>query len=232
MEGLGPVDMFATKGAEYLIALVFLVLLAGYWRLLSRPAPAAARATATPRAGASRPGWFELRPGFYFHPGHAWAAPEDGDVVRVGMDDFAHKLLGQPAAIELPPVGSRVRPGEREWAVTVDSRSVGMLSPVEGEVVGVNTEAIESPELVTRDPYGQGWLLEVKVPHAPATFKNLLAGPLARAWMEGTVERLRQMRAPELGIVLPDGGFPVAGFARILAPERWDQVAREFLLSD
>ncbi len=40
------------------------------------------------------------------------------------------------------------------------------------------------------------------------------------------------MRAGELGIVLPDGGIPVDGFARILAPERWDEIARDFLLSD
>jgi hypothetical protein len=59
-----------------------------------------------------------------------------------------------------------------------------------------------------------------------------MSGDLARAWMAQTVERLRQMPAGELGVVMPDGGEPVHGFVRLLDPERWDQVAREFLLSD
>lgn len=189
------------------------------------------RAAGSPRAGAAPAPWFDLRDGFRFHQGHAWVRPGEGDVVLVGMDDFAQKLLGRPAALRLPAVGTRLRPGERAWEVQADSRSVPMISPVEGEVVERNGDVLRFPDLVTRDPY-EAWLLKVRVPDAKAIARNLLSGRVARAWMEDTVERLRQMTAGELGIVMPDGGFPVHGFARILAPERWDEVARQLLLSE
>lgn len=224
MEGLGPVDLFATKGVEYLIVIGFLIVLTAYWRLLSRPAP-------EPRAvRVERRGWFTLKDGVYFHQGHSWAAPAGGDVVSVGMDDFAHKLLGKPDAFRLPPVGSKLRQGERAWTVKIDSKAIGVLSPVDGKVVGINPAILDSPELANHDPYDEGWLMKVRVQDPARAAKNLLSGRLARAWMEATAERLREMRAGELGVVLPDGGFPVDGFARCLSPDRWDELAEQFLL--
>jgi glycine cleavage system H lipoate-binding protein len=224
MEGM---DIFATKGIEYLVVIAYLVLLVGFWRLLAGP-----RATAGLKPARSlAASWFAIRDNLFYHQGHTWAVPESADVVRVGMDDFAVRLLGRPASIELPAPGVTLRQGERGWAVKVASRAVPVLSPVGGQVVAVNGHVREAPEVVAADPYERGWLLKVKVPSAPATVKNLLSGKIARAWMDETIERLRQMQAGELGVVMPDGGLPVDGFVRLLEPERWDEVARAFLLS-
>ncbi|UCG75352.1 MAG: glycine cleavage system protein H [Gemmatimonadota bacterium] len=231
MEGI--VDPFATKGVEYLIAVAFLLLLVGFWRLVGRPRPVLLRPVS---AGASgfRPapeGWFALRGGHFFHQGHSWAVPESADVVRVGMDDFAQKLLGDPSRIELPAPGTALQQGEHGWTVQVDSGSVSMLSPVDGEVVAVNAAISSRPDLVSREPYDDGWLLKVRVPNPKSLGINLLSGRLARAWMEETNERLRTLSSDTLGILLPDGGVPVQGFARALSPEDWVAVAEEFLLS-
>lgn len=224
---IGTTDIFATKGIEYLIVIAYLVVLIGAWRLLREPEAARAVAQRVPLVG----GWFHVRDDIYFHQGHSWAAPDEGDVLTVGMDDFARKLLGPPEAIELPEVGTRLKQGEHGWQIQVDSRSVDMLSPVDGEVIQINREVVRSPELVS-EPYDRGWLMKVRVPNRRRNLKNLLKGNLARAWMRETVETLRAMEAGQLGIVMPDGGVPVDGFVRVLAPENWDEVARKFLLSD
>lgn len=229
MQGAGTVDLFATKGAEYLIVISYLVLLAAFWRFLWSPGRGQAAAA---RAAVPLGRWFALPEGRYFHQGHAWVAPERDDVMRVGMDDFAQKLLGRPAGFVFPDVGARLAPGERGWQVQVDGHAIPMVSPVGGEVVEVNQELLASPGLVNADPYDRGWLLKIRVPDPAAASRNLLSGKLARAWMDGITERLREMRVGELGVVLPDGGFPVSGFARALSPEGWDRVAREFLLSE
>jgi len=114
----------------------------------------------------------------------------------------------------------------------VDGHAIPMLSPIDGEVVEVNREVAASPTLINEEPYDRGWLMRVKVPNPAVAKRNLLSGGLAEAWMNGIAERLRAMPAGELGVALPDGGFPVAGIARALSPEGWDQVAREFLLSE
>lgn len=240
MESL--VDPFATKGIEYLIAVAFLLLLVGYWRMLSRPAGLARPAAGLVSGAALRAapeGWFALREGHFFHQGHTWAAPEsgtsdaaEGAVVRVGMDDFAQKLIGEPSSIHLPPVGASLNQGERAWKVDVDSGSVGMVSPVDGVVLSVNPEVGDRPDLVTHAPYDDGWLMRVRV-RDPGTFrKNLLSGALAAAWMEDTKERLRTFSSDTLGVLLPDGGVPVQGFARALSPDGWIELAEEFLLSE
>jgi len=231
MQGVENVDLFATKGIEYLLVILYLVVLIGFWRLLSHPqerARAPVRRPARARVG----GWFDVRDGLYFHQGHGWAGMGEEGVVTVGMDDFAQRLLGTPAAVELPPVGVRLKEGERGWSLRFNGQSIDMLSPVDGEVVAVNEALRDSPDLVNQDPYERGWLMKVRMPRPEKARRNLLSGRLARAWMGDTVEKLRALRTAELGVVLPDGGVPVAGFVRELAPENWDEVAREFLLSE
>ncbi|MGD2215271.1 MAG: glycine cleavage system protein H [Gemmatimonadales bacterium] len=228
---MGSTDIFATKGIEYLIVLVYLVLLLGFWRLLARPRHSRAGAASQASQARAR-GSFQVQDGFYYHQGHVWARPEAESIIRVGMDDFATRLLGKPGSVRLPAVGKRLRQGERGWAVEVGSQSIPVLSPVDGQVVAVNTAVLDSPNLLSAEPYDRGWLLKVRVRNGRARLKNLLTGKLARVWMTQDVAKVRQMQAGELGVVMPDGGIPIDGFVHLLAPDHWDQVAREFLLSD
>src|SRR3972149_1564335 len=78
------VDLFETKGLEYILVIAFLVTLVVFWKFLNRPTPrrAGLAAGAEPR-GVMTP-WFQLPEGFYYHQGHSWAMPEHGDVVTVG----------------------------------------------------------------------------------------------------------------------------------------------------
>lgn len=230
MQGVSG-DLFATKGAEYLMVIGYLVLLAGFWRFLWAPGRARTGA-ATGRQPIPMGRWFDLPDGLYFHQGHAWVAPEDEGVMRVGLDDFAQKLLGRASGVVLPGVGARLAQGQLGWQVQVDGHSIPMLSPLDGEVVAINQELGKAPDLVNAEPYDRGWLMRVRVANPAAAARNLLSGKLARAWMDGITERLRELRVGELGVVLPDGGFPVTGFARALDPDAWDQVARELLLSE
>lgn len=229
---LAVTDIYATKGVEYLLCIGFLLLLVPFSRLLYRPAYAAGQIVKR-AVQRSLAGWFHVPDGVHFHRGHTWAVPEGADVVRVGMDDFAQKLIGRPARIVLPVPGTCLEQGETGWRVEVDSKSIAMLAPVRGEVLAVNHAVLESPEILDRDPYDAGWLVRVRVPSTNSAMKNLLAGKLASAWMEETASRLeRRLSASELGASMADGGVPRSGFARELSPDRWDEIAAEYFLTD
>ncbi len=224
------IEIFATKGVEYVMVIAYLFLLIVFWRVLTRGGRE--EVLAARPAGRPMGAWFDIPEGLFYHQGHGWAFPLGADTVSVGMDDFAQRLLGRPGSVRLPSVGARLEQGLPGWEVEVDERSIPMLSPVDGQVVDVNHEVLASPGLVNDDPYERGWLMKVRVPDGRAALRNLLTGRVAGAWMDETVERLRAFRTGDLGVVLPDGGVPVPGFVRVLDPDRWDEVAREFLLSD
>jgi glycine cleavage system H protein len=224
-------DIFATKGAEYLIVVGYLVLLMLVVRYLA-PAPAPQTAGAR-RARRGPPlSWFSLGNGLRFHQGHTWASEPDGDVVTVGVDDFTAQLVGAPDALELPSVGADVRQGARGWSLRAGDRTLAMLSPVDGQIVAVNQAVLAEPQLAAEDPYGKGWLLKVRTPDRKATLRNLLSGELAATWMRQTAERLRTMPTGGLGVLMPDGGVPVRGFGRSLEQAEWDAVAHDFFLTD
>lgn len=224
--------MYSTKALEYLIAVAFLLLFIPFWRFVSAERVAGRVAVAEiPRRLGQALDWFLVPDRVYFHPGHAWAKVGDGGLVTVGMDDFAHKLVGDVSALRLPEVGSRIGQGERGWSLVSASKSVDMLSPVDGIVVAVNEEALRSPERLKRDPYGEGWLVRVRAPRLAANLKQLLSGTSARRWMEEVCDALWAMMNPDLGRVYQDGGLPMHGMARSLDPARWDEVARRFFLT-
>ena len=228
MHGSGYVDIFATKGIEYLMVIGFLMMLVIFWRVLARTP----RAIAAPAHGARQTGpgaWFEFADGLFYHQGHTWAVPEDDQVARVGLDDFAQKLVGVAQRVNVPGVGSRVEQGEKGVQLIVDTKSIDVLSPVGGEVLAVNDEVLRSPGLINDDPYGKGWLFKVRVPRMTANLRNLLTGRPARMWMDGTVTSLKRRMEGELGPVLQDGGLPVTGIAKDLSPDQWEEIAADFL---
>ena len=104
---------------------------------------------------------------------HEWALETDG-VVRVGISDFAQDELGDVVFVELPDEGESVTQ-EEEFGVIESIKAVSDLyAPVGGEVVAINEELFDAPELVNDDPFGEGWMLEIE-PSDESELENLLS---------------------------------------------------------
>jgi glycine cleavage system H lipoate-binding protein len=182
--------------------------------------------------------WFRLASGYFYHQGHSWAKKDSPNLVRVGIDDFAQKLLGEASEIHLPELGSQLEQGEKGIRLQFDTEtpgwniSIDLLSPVSGEVVEINKEVLNSTSLINQSPYENGWLFKVKTNKMKNNFKNLLSGSLAKSWMEDTVKKIGASMSGDKGLVFQDGGQMISGFAKELAPDAWDLYARKFLLTD
>jgi glycine cleavage system H protein len=92
---------------------------------------------------------------------HEWARVE-GDLVKVGISDYAQDHLGDLTFVELPPLGDRFAKGEQFGSVESTKAVSELFMPVTGEIAAVNTELAESPGLVNSDPYGAGWIVAIK----------------------------------------------------------------------
>ncbi|KSW12079.1 glycine cleavage system protein H [Pyrodictium occultum] len=91
-----------------------------------------------------------------------WAKREDG-VVVVGITDYAQKKLRDIVGVELPEPGSRVKAGEAVGSIESVKAAADIYAPVSGEVVEVNERLYDEPELVNKDPYGEGWMFKIRI---------------------------------------------------------------------
>ena len=108
------------------------------------------------------------------------------------MDDFGSKLTGKIEHVTLPQRGQRIRHGQKVWSIVRNGVKVDMVSPIEGSVADINEAALADPSLVTKDPYGEGWMVTEQSPDAKTNFRNLLGGALARWWTEESSMRLQR----------------------------------------
>jgi len=93
---------------------------------------------------------------------HEWAKVEEGKA-RIGITDFAQQQLGDVVFVELPPVGTEVRQFSPFGVVESVKAASDLFSPLSGRVVRVNQQLTENPELVNKDPYDQGWMIEIEL---------------------------------------------------------------------
>jgi glycine cleavage system H protein len=105
---------------------------------------------------------------------HEWVRMEDGGIASIGITDFAQDQLGDVVYLDLPEEGAAVRQFEKFGEVESVKSVSDLFSPLSGEVVERNEATIESPEQVNAAPYGEGWLLKIRMDN-PAELENLLS---------------------------------------------------------
>jgi len=113
---------------------------------------------------------------------HEWAKLEDGNVVRVGITDFAQSELGDIVFIGLPDVGRAVKQGEQLAVVESVKTASDLFSPVSGSVVEINNSVSDEPEQVNDGAY-QTWLFAIKADN-PAELDSLLDADAYRNLIE------------------------------------------------
>jgi len=93
---------------------------------------------------------------------HEWAK-SDGETVRIGVDDYAQDQLGDIVFVEMPEVGDKFGKDDVFGSVESVKAVADLFMPVGGEVTAINTALEDAPELVNQSPYGDGWMIEIKV---------------------------------------------------------------------
>lgn len=173
---------------------------------------------------------FQVPANVRYHLGHTWALGESPDLVRVGIDDFAARLTGKVDRIALPQRGRWLRQGQKICTLFREGKSVDMVSPIEGRVCDINEAAVRNPELVCKDPYGEGWLLKMESPDAKTNFRNLLGGRLACLWTQISAQRLNKL-SPAVAGALAQGAMTIGHPTVPMPDEEWAAVTKEFFLS-
>lgn len=97
---------------------------------------------------------------------HEWVMQEEDGQLTIGITDHAQTMLGDLVYVELPEVELNLNSGEECAVVESVKAAADIYCPVAGEVIEVNTDALDNPQLINQDPYGRGWLFKIR-PFSP-----------------------------------------------------------------
>ena len=127
----------------------------------------------------------------YYEENHCWVK-QDGDLLVMGMDDFAQKMAEDIVFVQLPFEGKKLKVGKK-FAQVESGKWVGKLfAPVNGEIADTNTELETNPGLINEDCYGKGWMFKIR-PNDMAELDDLIRGAEAvEKWVLEDIEKYKQ----------------------------------------
>ncbi|TJZ77478.1 glycine cleavage system protein GcvH [Chitiniphilus eburneus] len=111
---------------------------------------------------------------------HEWLRREDDGTITIGITDHAQELLGDVVYVDLPAVGSRFNRGDTAGVVESVKAASDVYVPIEGEVVAVNQDLVDAPEIANTAPYAQAWFFRIK-PADAADYDGLMTADAYKA---------------------------------------------------
>ena len=113
---------------------------------------------------------FRVMPGYLYTEAGVWAAPDETQqIVRLGLSDYRQQSSGDVAFFNAPATGRRVSQGDELASIETVKVDLEVPSPLTGEIVAANEALEDTPELINQDPYGRGWLVELRPDQWPPT---------------------------------------------------------------
>ncbi|MCD6496739.1 MAG: (2Fe-2S)-binding protein [Deltaproteobacteria bacterium] len=164
----------------------------------------------------------------FYSRGHTWAKLK-GDHARVGMDDFAQRIVGQVSTVTLTAKpGDVVQSGQAALTVASNGHQANMVFPVSGKVMRVNPLLEDDPTVINDDCYQRGWLYVLEPQDSYEETRKLVDPEHADQWLLAEADDLFRTLSASGGAALSDGGELLPNFASNLDKESWDRVAKRF----
>jgi glycine cleavage system H lipoate-binding protein len=172
---------------------------------------------------------FKVPQGYYLHEGHAWVKIEEGSSVRIGIDDFALRLLGPLDRVEAPLMGKVVNQGEPGLAVRRGEHHAKLLSPLSGVITALNPRLREQGNLANDDPYAGGWVMTLHPQNLRKEIKSLMIARQSAEFVEQEVGRLHHLMEEAAAPLAADGGTLGKDVFGAMPNLGWDRLTRAFL---
>jgi glycine cleavage system H protein len=177
---------------------------------------------------------FLLNDTVYYHRCHLWLQRVNGKV-RLGLDDFGQWLLGDIEKITFPRRKGRLERSQPLLHISCAHGTAAISSPLSGIVTEVNEEARRDSSVISTDPYGEGWLVELRPSKRELNRleeeqdEGFLPAPHARRWLEDEVDRLHNVLETEIGVTMGDGGELTSNLLDAITEKQWNRLIKTFL---
>ena len=160
---------------------------------------------------------------------YTWVKIEEGSTVRVGLDDFAMRLLGPLDKIDAPLMGKQMQQDRTDISLSREGNDAKLLSPVSGVVMDINPALRESGSQTHEDAYSEDWILRLHCANLRQDLKGLMIGSQASEFIDAEVDRLYQVIEETAGPLATDGGYLGDDIFGNLPQIGWQKLTQEFL---
>ena len=236
MEGFSLVDIYDTKGTEYLFVIGYLIILILFWKLAGNPA----RVISTIRDAVTTLSAkiLNIPQGIYFNRNHTWAHLGESGAAKVGVDDFIQHVIGDLELSGLKDPGEAIKKGELLAEIHQAGKKLKVYSPVSGTILETNALLTDNPDLINVDPYEKGWLYQIKPSNWMRETSSCLLAEKASDWADHELIRfkdflsvgaMRKFSSEPSMIMLQDGGEIRDHVLSELPAEVWEDFQKTFL---
>lgn len=172
---------------------------------------------------------FKIPQGYYIHKGHTWVKIEEGNIARIGLDDFIVRLLGPFDQIEFPFIGKKLQQGKPNIQLRKGKRQAKVLSPISGVITSINSDVMKESAIINDDPYSKGWLVRVYCDDLKYELRGLMIAQESYDFLKEEVEQLYDLVEKTIGPLSVDGGYLDSSIYDKIPDLGWRKLKRLFL---
>ncbi|KPL03653.1 MAG: hypothetical protein AMJ73_05855 [candidate division Zixibacteria bacterium SM1_73] len=164
----------------------------------------------------------EIDQGLYLHPTHAWVRRADDKKWKLGIDKLLAYVLPPPVKVDLDDLDKDLTKNQAFGKIHTEAGTIFLIVPLSGRLIQKNSRIVQYPELVQRDPYGEGWLATMDRLEDHSELEELYTGTEGEKFLEEEAQHLkfllkhRGIEVDNLGATLPDGGANIKYLHQIL----------------
>lgn len=236
METFSKIDIFDTKGIEYLFVIGYLLILIIFWKISNNQVNIKKQIQKV--VGNLSANILRVPQGLFYNKNHTWTHLEESGLAKVGLDDFLQHLTGKVEFTTLKNPGDIMNKGDLLTEIDRDGKHLRFFSPISGKIMNTNTALYENPQNLNEDPYKKGWIYKMKPSNWHAETSSYYVAEEATNWSEKEIERfkdfltggfMRKYSSEPSMILLQDGGELRDNILSELPNEVWEDFQMEFL---
>jgi CheY-like chemotaxis protein/glycine cleavage system H lipoate-binding protein len=174
---------------------------------------------------------FQIPGGVFISEGHCWANVNEEGTVKVGLDDFAKKIIGKIDSIGLPNLGMVVKKGQSLFTINQGQKSISLKSPISGKVKEINKFINQELDALNLTPYDINWICEIDADELDSELPSLKIGKAAVSFYQDDIEHLQELKKKmKTGkeAELEPNGVIFAGEMEKLDDINWRRFAEQF----
>ncbi|HEX7357158.1 MAG TPA: response regulator [Ignavibacteriaceae bacterium] len=179
-------------------------------------------------------GEFSIPGGVFISKNHTWVSMNQAGIAKIGIDDFAKKLIGRVYSIELPNLGMNVKAGQPLFTIKQGNKSITFNSPITGKVSQINTILKDNVDALDVTPYERNWVCALDADNIDNEIKEMNIGKSAVAFFQEDIEKFKNtiteiLKSEKKGDEYLDNGLFIGQLEK-LSDVNWNKIVTEFFI--